>query len=1122
MARMKSESSDSSARGAVRVVCSPSAAVRLRHAAEFLVGVMSESQVLVVAASRGAADDFVRRIALERGATVGLHRFSLAQVAARIAAPALAARGIGPSSALGTDAVAARATFEAARAGGLTYFTPVINMPGFPRALASTLYEVRSALLTAGRLTDAPRVGADLALLLENFEAQFGNASAADSAELFRVATEEVSSRRAQWIGHPLVLIDVACHSQAEYDFARALVSASPKTLVTIAAGDEYTLATFRELATVEDEEESSASESDLVHLRRHLFQDTQPPPRSLAGDVKWFSAPGEGRECVEIARFILAEASGGVPFDEIAILLRAPQRYHGLLEHALARAGIPAWFDRGTRRPHPAGHAFLALLTCALEGLSASRFAEYLSLGQVPSLETEDADHAAPSGHWMPPDDELLRAVSTRATDRDDEHGSVTDDFAGDGGAPATGDDSAVVAGSLRAPWRWERLLVESAVIGGGVDRWRRRLEGLDHEYRINAAELRAKDPDDPRVNRIERDRENLRRLREFALPVIETLSTWPPSASWGEWLDLLAAIAPQVIRQPDHVMQVVADLRPMSEISPVALDEVLRVLTPRLLAIESPAPRHRYGRVFVGSPGQARGRSFRVVFVPGLAERMFPQRLREDPLLVDDVRGKLEGGLPVETDRATTERLLLRLAAGAAGERMYASYPRIDSSEARERVPSFYALEIVRAVTGQLPGPDELRRLAAAATDVSLAWPAPKQPEQALDDFEHDLAVLAPLLKEADPGVVWGRARYLIRLSDTLRRSVTSQWERWQQKWAPSDGIVRVTADVKDALHSQRLSARPYSLSALQQFAECPYRFLLSAIHRLDPFEIPQPLQRLDPLTKGSLVHRVQAEFLRTLDREGELPMKSDRADRILEILQDVLDRVAAEFAELLAPAIDRVWRDEVDGIRSDLHEWARRLATSGGDWDPELFEFAFGLGRLAGAGYGDERRDPRSQADPVKVGGRFLLRGSVDLIERKRGTRDRRVTDHKTGRNRSTPDMVVGGGRVLQPVLYGMAVEEALGDPVLVGRLSYCTAAASYATHDVKLTETNRRLAIEVLEIIDRAIETGFLPAAPDEGTCKWCDFHTVCGPSEERRVTRKRPGRLGDLMELRNKP
>ena len=89
----------------------------------------------------------------------------------------------------------------------------------------------------------------------------------------------------------------------------------------------------------------------------------------------------------MEIVRRVLQEAARGVPFDEMAVLLRAPQTYSGLLEHAFARAGVPAWFERGTRRPDPAGRAFLALLACADESLSARRFAEYLSLAQVPHL---------------------------------------------------------------------------------------------------------------------------------------------------------------------------------------------------------------------------------------------------------------------------------------------------------------------------------------------------------------------------------------------------------------------------------------------------------------------------------------------------------------------------------------------------------------------------------------------------------------------------------------------------------------------------------------------------------------------------------------------------------------
>ena len=120
----------------------------------------------------------------------------------------------------------------------------------------------------------------------------------------------------------------------------------------------------------------------------RHGSSRPRPRPQvSSTTTVHVFSAPGEGREAVEIARRVLHEAARGVPFDQMAVLLRAPQTYLGLLEHAFARAGIPAWFERGTRRPDPAGRAFLALLACADESLSARRFAEYLSLAQVPHL---------------------------------------------------------------------------------------------------------------------------------------------------------------------------------------------------------------------------------------------------------------------------------------------------------------------------------------------------------------------------------------------------------------------------------------------------------------------------------------------------------------------------------------------------------------------------------------------------------------------------------------------------------------------------------------------------------------------------------------------------------------
>src|SRR5207248_7444529 len=77
----------------------------------------------------------------------------------------------------------------------------------------------------------------------------------------------------------------------------------------------------------------------------------------------------------------------------------------------------------RGVVRPDSAGRSFLALLHCGQEGLSASRFAEYLSLGQM----TEDEEQVAPAA--------------------------------------------------------WERFVVDAAVIGG-LPRWEKRLAGLREEF--------------------------------------------------------------------------------------------------------------------------------------------------------------------------------------------------------------------------------------------------------------------------------------------------------------------------------------------------------------------------------------------------------------------------------------------------------------------------------------------------------------------------------------------------------------------------------------------------------------------------------------------------------------
>ena len=1126
-----------------QVVVSPSAAARGEAARRFVVA-HAATGVLVVGASRAAADEFVLGVARTAGALVGVTRMSFAELATRTALPVLAARLVAPGSALGVEAMVARASFDARVAGELGYFAPVADLPGFPRAATRTLTELQLADVSLEALMCVDRVGPDLAALARRLADQATRSGALSRAEVMATAAARLAATRDALPSRHVLLLDVPVASTAERRLLAALVGASVRCLAVVPAGDTATLTACRAAGAVDDAVRDSADALDpegdagsaRARLQRWLFAADAPPVGALDDTVQIFSAPGEGREAVEVVRRVLQEADAGVPFDEMAVLLRAPHTYLGLLEHAFARGGVPAWFERGTRRPDPAGRAFLALLACADEGLSARRFAEYLSLSQVPSTGAGTGTGTG-AGTGAGVDTGTGAGLDTGANDMAERRqGDVpvetadallppearVEDPAPVDEAPlrTERDGDRVVAGTLRAPWRWEELLVEAYVIEG-LARWQRRLPGLRNEFDRRWKELADDDRDSPRLRVLERDREQLGHLEAFALPIVAVLDTWRTPRTWADWIREFATLVPQVLRQPARVQRVLSEMAPLSSIGPVTLREVRDVLTPRLLTLTHEPPRRRHGRVFVGTPPAVRGRTFRVVFVPGMAERIFPQRLREDALLLDARRAALDAALPVADTRADDERLQLRLAVGAATRRVHLSYPRLELAESRPRVPSFYVLDVVRATTGAIPRYDALAEDASTRGGARLDWPAPHDAKTAIDDMEHDLAVLLPLLRApiAERARDQGKARYLLELNASLRRSVIERWSRWQDRWSTADGLTRVQPLTAPALAAQRLTVRPYSLTALQRYAACPYQFQLAAIYQLAPLEAPAPLQRLDPLTRGSLFHEIQTVFFRTLVKNGMLPFTPGHSAGARGQLTWAVTQVTTRAHEDLAPAIDRVWHDEIAGLSRDLHLWFDEMVVKdAAQWVPERFELAFGLSL-------DSGRDQASVREPVRVGeAGFLLRGSIDLVERRRTDRALRVTDHKTGKNRTTPATIIEGGRVLQPVLYAVALEAMTGEPVVEGRLSYCTTAGQFSTRSIALDEHIRRRGLEVLEIVDRAIEHGTLAAKPGliggHAACDYCDFGAVCGPDEPRR-TRRKP-EVPDLEALRRMP
>ena len=374
-----------------------------RRAGEFVSQFSPAGPVLVLAPVRAAADE----VALQAcgAALLGVRRFALREFVLELSGPELNRRALVPVGRSVREALAARVTAEALQRSELSYLRPVAGFPGFPRALTATFEELRLNAVDPEGLRACGESGPDLARLLAAYTRELAERRLADHALRVDLARDAFSAGYNNLRQTAVVALDLAPRTRLERELLASVMSAARVAL------DLHLKPADRDPA------------SSLDSLQRYLFSTEAVPVREEDGSVVIVSTSGEALECVEIARSIHAAAAEGVPFDQTAILLRSPERHQPLILEALRRAGIPSHCTLATRRPDAAGRSLLALLHCAAEGLSASRFAEYLSLGQ------------------MPDEDELP------------------------------------------TPAMWERMLVDAAVIGG-VERWERRLAGLREEF--------------------------------------------------------------------------------------------------------------------------------------------------------------------------------------------------------------------------------------------------------------------------------------------------------------------------------------------------------------------------------------------------------------------------------------------------------------------------------------------------------------------------------------------------------------------------------------------------------------------------------------------------------------
>jgi ATP-dependent helicase/nuclease subunit B len=273
-------------------ITSVSSRSRIQRAGGWLEGLATADEVVIVGATLDAANELARQVAQVRSAAFGWHRLSLAQLAAAIAAPALAARGIVSLSRIGTEAIVARLVHRLRDERALGRYQPVSETPGFPRAITGVIAELRLAGLRSNAVES---VAPDLAPIVLEYERELAEGGFTDWSGTLELATNAIARLdRHRLIGLPMLLLDVPTATEAEFAFVSALVTSTPALLATIPTAEAATLDRFRDRLglTVEDLDRNTgegqadgASTGALARLQRHLFNEREKHSETGAGN---------------------------------------------------------------------------------------------------------------------------------------------------------------------------------------------------------------------------------------------------------------------------------------------------------------------------------------------------------------------------------------------------------------------------------------------------------------------------------------------------------------------------------------------------------------------------------------------------------------------------------------------------------------------------------------------------------------------------------------------------------------------------------------------------------------------------------------------------------------------
>jgi len=735
--------------------------------------------------------------------------------------------------------------------------------------------------------------------------------------------------------------------------------------------------------------------------------------------------APGAEEEIREIARRSLALAEErGIRFGEMAVLLPSPEAYLPLCREVFDEAGIPYFLHAA---PHalgsPSARGVLGLLDVVSGEMDRRGLIEFLS-----------------SAPLRPP-----------------------------GGA---GDGSDLAA-------CWARESAKAGLTGEGG--WLEESEALLQRLRLEAEER-----DDRRA--------------AFAAAahvdgIIRSLAAARAAAArastWGAFARLAGGLVRDLFVESEDTEETLAlidGVRELERVAPRASLESFSRLLERVVSFRRfPVGRLGGEGINVLTFEQARGLSFRAVFIPALAEGLFPSAARQDPFLGDAERREIAritrgaAALPERRGRLSEEALLFEIARASARETLVLSFPRIEEGAGRERIASSFLRYVAGYSIDGEHGP---------ALDVERVprGGAPRPEQGLLSAHELDFKL----------ALAYREGKGLLPANRFFSRGAALVRGRWgTPTFTEYDGVFSSPGAIAELRAMLEERGRRFAPTALEAYAGCPFSYFCRHVLGIDVVEEPERILTISPQDRGILVHEILAALFRELERERLLPVREAPVERLREIAGRIISVHLDAFPKRAPVGLPVFWDMESRLVREAIGFLLEEERVEEGDFVPAHFERSFGR--------------PRDRLDVSydHGNGTVFFYGRVDRID-VGGAGRFRVIDYKTG-SLSGDDQDLAGGGALQLPIYLMAAARMLERPIEEGEALYRYVGTGKKKGAVRFAGERWResepLFARIIGTITSGIESGLFLAPADERSCSRCDVGTACPAGMPRLFARK---------------